>query len=221
MCSNETLARGPGGLAEGRYLDELRGEYDGLNKQMILAEWHKILEVNYWPIFDVACRLLEVIPTLNIEPLLDGLAATASKLLKSGLMRSHDLTGAVFQRLIADRKFLAAYYTTPSSAALMAGLALQRFGPPNNVTLPIPVHKGYGECARRLAEYFYPMTTIERIGDVAMEFYLTYAGQLYATQRSARPHQPSPHRENKKRIRSVFHEQLKTLWTVAPSLRGN
>lgn len=39
-------------------------------------------------------------------------------------MRSHDLTGAVFQRLIADRKFLAAFYTTPSSAALLVGLAI-------------------------------------------------------------------------------------------------
>src|SRR5262249_33908751 len=39
-------------------------------------------------------------------------------------MRSHDLTGAVFQKLIADRKFLAAFYTTPSSAALLVGLAL-------------------------------------------------------------------------------------------------
>jgi hypothetical protein len=40
-------------------------------------------------------------------------------------MRSHDLTGAVFQKLIADRKFLAAYYTTPASAALLAGLAIE------------------------------------------------------------------------------------------------
>ena len=39
-------------------------------------------------------------------------------------MRSHDLTGAVFQRLIVDRKFLAAYYTTPAAAALLAGLAI-------------------------------------------------------------------------------------------------
>ena len=33
-------------------------------------------------------------------------------------------TGAVFQTLIADRKFLAAWYTTPASAAMLAGLAL-------------------------------------------------------------------------------------------------
>ena len=60
----------------------------------------------------------------------------------------------------------------------------------------------------------------DRIGEVAMEFHLTYAGQLYATQREARPGQPARHRENKKLIRSEFHKQLRTLWTVAPSLRG-
>ena len=45
-------------------------------------------------------------------------------------MRSHDLTGAVFQRLIADRKFLAAYYTTPAAAALLVGLAITPDRPP-------------------------------------------------------------------------------------------
>ena len=45
-------------------------------------------------------------------------------LLENNLMRSHDLTGTVFQRLISDRKFLAAYYTKPASAALLAGLAV-------------------------------------------------------------------------------------------------
>ena len=34
------------------------------------------------------------------------------------------MTGVVFQRLIADRKFLAAYYTTPGAAALLVGLAI-------------------------------------------------------------------------------------------------
>src|SRR5215207_1758707 len=58
------------------------------------------------------------------KPLIEGLATTANKLLQNRLMRSHDLTGAVFQRLIADRKFLAAYYTTPASAALLAALAI-------------------------------------------------------------------------------------------------
>jgi hypothetical protein len=49
---------------------------------------------------------------------------TADRLLENHLMRSHDLTGAVFQRMIVDRKFLAAYYTTPASAALLIGFPM-------------------------------------------------------------------------------------------------
>jgi hypothetical protein len=58
------------------------------------------------------------------KTLIERLAETADKLLENRLMRSHDLTGAVFQRMIVDRKFLAAYYTTPASAALLIGLAI-------------------------------------------------------------------------------------------------
>ena len=41
-----------------------------------------------------------------------------------GVARSHDLTGTIFQRLIADRKYLATFYTRPESAALLAHLAI-------------------------------------------------------------------------------------------------
>jgi hypothetical protein len=105
-------------------LEELRGSKTGLTKSSILAEWRKILEVNYWPIFEIARRVLEVIPVQESKPLIERMAETANKLLENHLMRSHDLTGAVFQRMIVDRKFLAAYYTTPASAALLIGLAL-------------------------------------------------------------------------------------------------
>ena len=40
------------------------------------------------------------------------------------MTKSHDLTGVIFQRLIADRKFLATFYTRPAAAALLAGLAI-------------------------------------------------------------------------------------------------
>ncbi len=120
----ETLAGGPGKLAKVNSLEQLRGSRNGLRKSTILSEWRKILKVNYWPIFDIARRMLEVIPTANSKPIIEVLTATADKLLQQQLMRSHDLTGAVFQRLIADRKFLAAFYTTPASAALLVGLAI-------------------------------------------------------------------------------------------------
>jgi len=124
LVFHESLARGEGDLYEVRTLDELRGERGGVNKGDTLEDWKRILKVNYWPIFDIARRILEVIPADTSRPLLERLVTTATELVANHMMRSHDLTGAVFQRLIADRKFLAAYYTDPSSAALLAGLAI-------------------------------------------------------------------------------------------------
>ena len=118
------LAGGPDELANVNSIEQLRGSDSGLTKSAVLTEWRKILKVNYWPIFDIARRILEVIPTAESQLLIEGLAGTADKLLQARLMQSHDLTGAVFQRLIADRKFLAAYYTTPGAAALLVRLAI-------------------------------------------------------------------------------------------------
>ncbi len=126
----ESLAGGVGELASVRSLEELRSGADSLTKSAILAEWRKILKVNYWPIFDIARRILEVIPASGSKGLIARLAETADRLVENRLMRSHDLTGAVFQRLIADRKFLAAFYTTPASAALLVNLAITPNGPP-------------------------------------------------------------------------------------------
>jgi len=117
---HETLA---GKLKGVNSIDELRGK-KSLKKSSILAEWEKILKVNYWPIFDIARRILEVVPVAESKVLIERLAETAGRLLENRLMRSHDLTGAVFQKMIVDRKFLAAFYTTPASAALLLGLVL-------------------------------------------------------------------------------------------------
>ena len=121
---HENLAGGPGGLSEVLTLNQLRESHYGLSITEILSEWRKILAVNYWPIFDIARRILANIPTPGSDALIAQLARTAQRLAASNLMRSHDLTGTVFQRLIADRKFLAAFYTTPASAALLVGLAV-------------------------------------------------------------------------------------------------
>lgn len=124
MVFQENLAGGKGKLASVNSLEQLRGSSGSLSKSSVLSEWRKILRINYWPIFDIARRILEVIPKAESRPLIESLAVTTDRLLQTRLMRSHDLTGAVFQRLIADRKFLAAYYTTPASAALLVGLAI-------------------------------------------------------------------------------------------------
>lgn len=124
----ESLAGGLNSLADVKSIEELRTSL-GFSKSAILLEWRKILKVNYWPIFDIARRLLEVIPATSSKTLIERIASTAEKLLQNRLMRSHDLMGAVFQKLIADRKFLAAYYTTPSSASLLIGLAIDAAKP--------------------------------------------------------------------------------------------
>ena len=122
---HEHLARSHGELGKVRTLAELEfGEETGLQIPDILEDWEIILRVNYWPIFDIACRILRAIPNFQNNEFIKQLSRTATNLLSKGLMRSHDLTGTVFQRLIADRKFLAAFYTKPASAALLVGLAI-------------------------------------------------------------------------------------------------
>jgi len=127
---HENLAHGPGELATIRNLDELKGAGQ-LTREHILKEWTAILKVNYWPIFDIAQRIFELIPAKYAKDMAETLASTAAELVENSLTRSHDLTGAVFQQLIVDRKFLAAFYTTPAAAALMVGLALDPKRSPN------------------------------------------------------------------------------------------
>ena len=86
--------------------------------------------MNYWPIFWSAKEMLRLMPTATAHAVLEWLWKTGQKLVAGGVTRSHDLTGIVFQRLIADRKFLATYYTRPEAAALLAALALPASRPP-------------------------------------------------------------------------------------------
>ena len=123
---HEHLAGGHGELGKVRTLSELEFGEAGLRIPAILEDWNTILDVNYFPIFDIACRILRAIPNFHKNEFIRRLARTADALMSNGLMRSHDLTGTVFQKLISDRKFLAAFYTTPASAALLVGLAVNQ-----------------------------------------------------------------------------------------------
>ncbi len=98
--------------------------HGALQHTLVLDEWRLALDVNYWPIFHTAREVLRVLPVKFAGDLLDLLWKTAQQLISGGVTKSHDLTGIVFQRLIADRKFLATFYTMPSSASLLASLAL-------------------------------------------------------------------------------------------------
>ena len=100
----------------------------------IRGEWERILAVNYWPIFWSANEILRLLPTPTASSVIGWLWETSPRLVRGGVTQSHDLTGVVFQKLIADRKFLATYYTRPEAAVLLAPLALPEHLPPGERT---------------------------------------------------------------------------------------
>ena len=89
-----------------------------------LAAWAEILKVNYWAIFAIGRDILNQLPAAYANRILRQLGYTVGEVTDTGVNNSHDLTGRIFQRLIADRKYLATYYTLPPSAALLARLAV-------------------------------------------------------------------------------------------------
>ena len=102
-------------LACGDGVDNPQGE--------VLAAWTAILNINYWPIFAIAKDILGHFDSADAARLLRRLRDTAQAVNATGVENAHDLTGRIFQRLIADRKYLATFYTLPASAALLARLA--------------------------------------------------------------------------------------------------
>ena len=92
----------------------------------ILAAWSRILEINYWAIFAIARDIVSQLPSDTAARILGTLRETAQDITTTGVTNAHDLTGRIFQRLIADRKYLATFYTLPASAALLARLAVAK-----------------------------------------------------------------------------------------------
>ena len=105
-------------LACGDGVDNPQGE--------VLAAWTVILSINYWSIFAIAKDILEHLDSADAARILRRLRNTAQAVTATGVENAHDLTGRIFQQLIADRKYLATFYTLPASAALLARLAVAK-----------------------------------------------------------------------------------------------
>ena len=95
-------------------------------KGSILEAWTDVLKINYWPIFAIARDIVEQLPFAEASQVLRNLQYTVGQVAATGADQAHDLTGRIFQRLIADRKYLATFYTLPASAALLARLAVAK-----------------------------------------------------------------------------------------------
>ena len=91
---------------------------------VITPAWSEILKEDYWPVFRTAYDVLTSLPVYEGQIFAAACLASARKILAKPVMGRHDLAGQVFNRLVADRKFLAANYTTIPIATILAGLAL-------------------------------------------------------------------------------------------------
>ncbi|MBM4302413.1 MAG: hypothetical protein FJ121_12975 [Deltaproteobacteria bacterium] len=90
-------------------------------------QWRVILNINYYPIFQLARQLIisltakaEIIETLRL------LAITAQRIISMKAALGHDLIGRVYHKLLADKKYLATYYTRIPSAILLLKLCLDK-----------------------------------------------------------------------------------------------
>ena len=89
----------------------------------LVAEWDRILKINYYAIFDVARSILTYVKDGDAQKIIRVLVDTTGKINARGLATSTDMYGSLIQKMIEDRKTLASFYTLPVSAALLVGLA--------------------------------------------------------------------------------------------------
>jgi hypothetical protein len=104
-------------------LEKLKDEENVLSA--FSAQWRDILKINYYPIFHLARELLLQIPVHgDAVALLRTLADAAQRIVGLRAALRHDLMGRVYHKLLADKKYLATYYTRVPSALLLLKLAL-------------------------------------------------------------------------------------------------
>ena len=100
---------------------------DGRFSRMALLQvWEHILSIDYYPIFSMARNVVRELSEVEATDVLAECATTAASLLGMGAVGRHDLAGRIFNRLISERKLLAAFYTSIPASTLLAGLALSQ-----------------------------------------------------------------------------------------------
>lgn len=125
LLFQELLARN---LDVSKLPDEHRGQViprpePSGHPRKIREQWEAILEINWWPIFHVACESLRGAPPHEASQALQVLIVVAEDIAVKGVIRRHDVAGRIFHRLLGTRKFLATNYTTIPAAVLLASLA--------------------------------------------------------------------------------------------------
>jgi len=101
-------------------------------KSKTIKSWKTILGINYYPIFVIALDLVAKISATQCASILTLLGSEAEELAQQmKYVPKQDIMSTVFQEMISDAKFLAAFYTKPEAAALIATIIC-----PDNITEP-------------------------------------------------------------------------------------
>lgn len=138
------------------------------SREKARENWDEIIKVNYWPIFAIAHKVLTTLPHAEAKRMIKFLTNATSQLADYGVTSTGDMAGQMFGKLIADRKFLATFYTLPSSAHLLAELAAARldvdYADPDQVASLRVADLACGTGTLLTAAYQRIMTRVRRAG---------------------------------------------------------
>lgn len=118
------------------FYDELsghRGDVDSIQSLSVvgtidhatlLGAWRAVRAIDYAPIFDTAISILEAVPPAPANDIIAVMVSASSRVIATGANRFADFYGMLYQRLLYERRLVAAYYTRPEAATLLAGLTI-------------------------------------------------------------------------------------------------
>ena len=98
--------------------EALNGKLDGLHDA-----WSRIIEeIDYVPVFELACLLVDVLKDAPYEYQLPVIEPLVQAVRDTRTLEGHDLSGRLFHTLLTDAKFSGAYYTSVSAATMLTRL---------------------------------------------------------------------------------------------------
>ena len=92
----------------------------------VRSAWRAVLQINWWPIFDIATRILDELAPQTASEVLNRAATAADRMASANLGNVQDTLGQMFGRLVVDRDLLKAHYTRVEAAALLAEVAVAK-----------------------------------------------------------------------------------------------
>ena len=95
-----------------------------LAQSMVTNAWREVLGLDYDSIFRIARNMLKCLPAGIAGKILHIMSETMSQIMALKVSKSGDVYGTLYQDMLEDRKRIAAFYTLPEAAALLAGLVM-------------------------------------------------------------------------------------------------